>query len=108
MNNFSRIQLMDVLFNSLNFILFSGNIWFVILIEVFTNFYMKVLFDVTLVGLFYLVFLWFFYCCLFIVLPKFCIRISKNGGVVGVAVRYAGHTECLDFPVPYRRGYGPL
>ena len=56
MNNFSRIQLMDVLFNSLNFILFSGNIWFVILIEVFTNFYMKVLFDVTLVGLFYLVF----------------------------------------------------
>jgi len=57
MNNFSRIQLMDVLFNSLNFILFSGNIWFVILIEVFTNFYMKVLFDVTLVGLFYLVFM---------------------------------------------------
>ena len=27
---------------------------------------------------------------------------------IRVAVRYAGHTKCLDFPVPYRKGYGLL
>ena len=28
-----------------------------------------------------------------------------NGGVECVAVRYAGHTDCLEFPVLFRRGH---
>jgi len=68
---------MDVLCNSLNFTLFSANIWFVILIDSFTIFYMTVLFGDSLVGSFNLVFMVLLSLFIYSLL-KFCIRISKK------------------------------
>jgi len=65
---------------------------------------MMVLFAVSFVCLFHLVcmvlYLLFIYSSL-----KICMQILKKMSGVGVAVRYASHTDCLEFPVLFRRGY---
>ena len=88
---------MDALFNSLDFSLFRGYIFW------FANFWLTLLqtFDMTVfLGIYLLLFI---YSPTEILYSNF-----ENWGVVGVAVRYVGHTERLDFPVPYWRGYGAI
>jgi len=94
----------DVLFkllNSLIFTLFSA---------IFGSSFWLFLYNVTwwyclplVMYVCFILFLWFF-TCLFIVHLKFVCKFQKCPGV-GVAVRYACHTDCLEFPVPFRRGH---